>query len=515
MIDYFFSGKHYIQVTRGETGPGTVNTPTPKPISDWGWPKFSKTGVQFGRDGIDAALYSGSKCYFFKGTYYVRVTRHGTTGFGTQDFTEPHPISEWGWRFGFGVNGIDAALWSGPVTYFFSGNHYLRVTRGQSDFGNGGDGTALKTIAEGWGWPAPFSNGVKGALPSGLKCYFFSGKEYIRVSRGFELAGFIDPTYPLNITNWKWPAGFAENGVDAALYSGGDLEPEPVGGLISNVNYWMGSGGTNLTGVSATINIDNDMISTTDGFSFQLNAISQYIPGTSKALIQQFVIYSDANTNDLYARLFFYAGSATAPVTFTVSLDVEKPLGTLPGINHIKAGSSVSFAIQTAPTGIVSGCKFAYSPVGGSPTTVLIDISDGNLTLADISPIDIVTMNIVADYSTPGHNGVANFSEAQGTISYSANQPLYASTTVPSFSNVSGITVETVNIIYAALPANRPVDASQLFGTTPTVPVDLEDVSKPKISISHSLTPSRRVLVPDKPLEHSLALPQPPHSRST
>jgi len=124
-------------------------------------------------------------------------------------------------------------------------------------------------------------------------------------------------------------------------------------------------------------------------------------------------------------------------------------------------------------------------------------------------------MNIVADYSTPGHNGVENFSEAQGTISYSANQPLYASTTVPSFSNVSGITVETANIIYAALPANRPVDASQLFGTTPTVPVDLEDVSKPKISISHSLTPSRRVLVPDKPLEHSLALPQPPHSRST
>jgi len=87
------------------------------------------------------------------------------------------------------------------------------------------------------------------------------------------------------------------------------------------------------------------------------------------SLIQQFVIYSDANTNDLYARLFFYAGSATAPITFTVSLDVEKPLGTLPGINHIKAGSSVSFAIQTAPTGVVSGCKFAYSPVGGSPTT--------------------------------------------------------------------------------------------------------------------------------------------------
>jgi hypothetical protein len=65
-----------------------------------GWPKG------FGADGIDAALYSGSKCYFFKGSQYVRVTRNGTVNAGQQDFSEPHPISEWGWGSGFGADGI-------------------------------------------------------------------------------------------------------------------------------------------------------------------------------------------------------------------------------------------------------------------------------------------------------------------------------------------------------------------------------------------------------------------------
>jgi len=521
MINYFFSGTHYIQVTRDETGPGTVNTSVPQPLSDWGWPKFPKTGIQFGADGIDAALYSGSKCYFFKGTYYVRVTRDGTTGFGTQDFTEPHDISEWGWRFGFGVKGIDAALWSGPVCYLFSGNHYLRVTRGESDFGNGGDGTELKTIAEGWGWSAPFSNGVKGALPSGSKCFFFSGKEYIQVSRGFELGGFIDQHYPQPITNWNWPAGFAENGIDAALYSGGSLEPEPVGGLISNANYWIGSGGANILGPSVTINIDNDLISTADGFGFQLNAMSQFIPYTSKAVVQQFIIYSDRNTNDLKARIFIFFGQANSSTYSQVeAIDISKPLATLPGINHIQAGSSVNITLQHAEilgVGPVTGCAFTYTPVNGSAITVQISIGDGTImstgqkaTLKDMSPIDAFALNIVADYSLDNGAiaGVAKLSEGQGTITYSDRQPLTASNTTPSFSNIQSITEETANIIYAPLPGNRSIDVSQLFGTTPTVPVDLKLVAKPETSVFHKLPPPKDQQL--RPIQH-YALPPPSH----
>jgi hypothetical protein len=87
------------------------------------------------------------------------------------------------------------------VTYFLKGNQYIRATRGEAGFGNSGDPGYPKTVEGGWGWPAPFANGVKGAPPSGLKCnFFFSGTEYIRVSRGLELAGFIEkPTQPASL----------------------------------------------------------------------------------------------------------------------------------------------------------------------------------------------------------------------------------------------------------------------------------------------------------------------------
>jgi hypothetical protein len=60
---------------------------------------------------IDAALFSGSKCYFFKDDRYIRVTR-GDVGPGAVDSGYPRRISTgWGWPGGFGADGIDAALY--------------------------------------------------------------------------------------------------------------------------------------------------------------------------------------------------------------------------------------------------------------------------------------------------------------------------------------------------------------------------------------------------------------------
>ena len=81
---------------------------------------------------IDAALYSGWNCYFFLGPRYLRVTR-GDTGPGRGWVRGyPAPISNWGWPAGFGFGGIDAALYSGSKCYFFKGNRYIRVTRGDT-----------------------------------------------------------------------------------------------------------------------------------------------------------------------------------------------------------------------------------------------------------------------------------------------------------------------------------------------------------------------------------------------
>jgi len=528
---YFFSGSHYIRVTRGETGAGSIDPGynPPQPISNWQWPHFPD-GTAFGADGIDAALYSGYKCYFFKGPWYVRVTRNGTTGPGQQDFTSPQPISQWGWPplsdgTIFGASGIDAALWSGPVCYFFSGNQYIRVTRGDDDFGKT-DPQYPRSINAGWGWSPPFANGIKGALPSGLKCYFFSGIEYIRVSRGLELGGFIDPGYPGKITAWNWPAGFGENGIDAALYSGGLLEPQPTGGLISNWNYFLGDGGNNLDGVSVTINIDNDFASNANGFGFQLNTFSKYIPGTTKAVAQQLIIYSDANTNDLYSWIYIYSGSFEDNTANAGFISIEKPLGvTLPATNTIKSGSSLNFTplIDKSSSNLL-GCTFTYTPAGGSPVSNQLLITDGvtnttkqKATTAELSPIVTFTMNVVAEYNEQ----VANFGEGQGTISYSAStqagpQLLTATAYNPSYSNFGGSgvhTVESANIIYAGLPGNRPVDVSQLFGITPSVPVDADIVAAKPSSEGMGLPLPPHLLVnqEDREAKTGLRLPLPPH----
>ena len=197
---YFFRGSQYIRVTRGDTGAGTVDPGYPRSIGpNWGWPGG------FGASGIDAALYSGSKCYFFRGSQYIRVTR-GDTGAGTVDPGYPRSIGpNWGWPGGFGASGIDAALYSGSKCYFFRGSQYIRVTRGDIGAGTVDPGYP-RSIGPNWGWPGGFgASGIDAALYSGSKCYFFRGSQYIRVTRGDIGAGTVDPGYPRSIgPNWGW-----------------------------------------------------------------------------------------------------------------------------------------------------------------------------------------------------------------------------------------------------------------------------------------------------------------------
>ena len=49
---------------------------------------------------------------------------------------------------------------------------------------------------------------IDAALFSGSRCYFFKGDQYVRVSRGDVGPGTVDPGYPAHISNWRLPAGF-------------------------------------------------------------------------------------------------------------------------------------------------------------------------------------------------------------------------------------------------------------------------------------------------------------------
>ena len=77
--------------------------------------------------------------------------------------------------------GISAALSSGSKCYFFDGARYIRVTRG--DEAPAPSTPAIRTSPS-WGWPAGFGTRDRRRAVLRSKCYFFDGNRYIRVSRG-------------------------------------------------------------------------------------------------------------------------------------------------------------------------------------------------------------------------------------------------------------------------------------------------------------------------------------------
>jgi hypothetical protein len=369
MWNYFFSGPNYLgrgpRITFGPHGPSSHTQTVTGPISAWGWGSF-------GANGIDASLYSGKKCYFFKGTEYIRVTR-GIDDFGSVDPGYPAPISDWGWE-AFGSHGIDAALWSGSVCYFFKGMQYIRVRRGEEDLGSM-DAGYPKDIGLSWLLSGFGSGGVKGstgvdaALYAGPKSIFFSGSKYLGVSRADEGRGLPDGggISPASIADWDLHA-ITTADIDAALYSAGPLAPPPSGGARSNFNYFLEHGGDVLTGVTVTLAFDETFISTANGWSVQLNCYSENTPATIPEW-QQYVLYSvpdsTGQTRDVYARIENWT---------TVNLDTgelynaDVHLCTME-FSAIKAGSSMTFTLHTDTSNNVTGCTYSITFEGGSGQT--------------------------------------------------------------------------------------------------------------------------------------------------
>jgi hypothetical protein len=371
----------------------------PAPISSWGW-------GEFGAAGIDAALYSGSKCYFFSGDQYIRVTR-GETGSGSVDAGYPRPISVWGWGE-FGADGIDAALYSGSV------------------------------------------------------CYFFSGDQYIRVHRADEGAGRLDPGYPRRISeNWGW-GEFGADGIDAALYSGGQLvAPPPSTGLVSNYNYFFERGGQALSGVSVTVDFDTDFVSAANGFSIQLNAYSKTAECDAA---QQFVVLLPPNSTELIAWIENWVNKTQALIR------VETGLVALPSAK-IPAGYSITIALNTDPNQNVGGASFAVTDdhghlIGSKVLSLLgqpLVTTELPATSADLAPITAFQMNVGGDL-----NGArATLTSASGTITYVAPTPMSVVNAPPdSYIDLEYHTGESANLAFGQLPMTPHEAVTQSFRAT-------------------------------------------------
>ena len=165
-----------------------------------GWPSG------FGADGIDAALYSGTKCYFFDGNQYIRVTR-GDTGPGTVDPGYPASIAVWGWPSGFGADGIDAALYCGTKRYFFDGNQYIRVTRGDTGPGTVGPGIPRQHSGLGMAQRLRRRRNRRRPVLRHQVLLLLWQPVHPGHPRGHR-PGKLSTGIPASIAVWGWPSGF-------------------------------------------------------------------------------------------------------------------------------------------------------------------------------------------------------------------------------------------------------------------------------------------------------------------
>ena len=466
MYDYFFAGNQYIRVTRDDTGPGVVDVDYPRTISpNWGWGSF-------GANGIDAALYSGSKCYFFSGKEYIRVTR-GVTGPGTIDPGYPRPISpNWGWGT-FGANGIDAALYSNSKCYFFSGKEYIRVTRGETGPGTVDAGYPRPISV--WGWGSFGANGIDAALYSGSRCYFFSGDQYIRVTRADEGAGTVDAGYPKPISpNWGW-GSFGSKGIGAALNSGGPYAAIPEQGLGSNSNYFLyspaqpvlegavskekirvGSGlpvftsCNHLRGLSVHIIVDTD-ITGTNGFGFQINA---YSARADYVGAQQYVVLLiPNNSSPSLTCVVCNFHDKQEPL-----INIQPWLANLP-TNTLPAGYQIIITLLNDAADNIIGATYVvidnHGHTIGNKTISLSDQPAENL-----APIVAFQLNFVGDIG----GATTMLASGAGTMTYTASNLMSVLNIEPACVDWTYRTVEAANSMYSLLPDTPSYSFTQSFG---------------------------------------------------
>jgi hypothetical protein len=127
----------------------------------------------------------------------------------------------------------------------------------------------------------------------------------------------ITRTYPLSVLNIGQEVGiYPPFSVFGNLYKilllGERPVQAPIGGLVSNYNYFFDDGGTVLTGVSVTVTFTADFTSSSNGFSFKLNCYSKDTTTSGVATWQQYVIGANPNSTQLYAQIDNWTGTVPA-----------------------------------------------------------------------------------------------------------------------------------------------------------------------------------------------------------
>lgn len=226
----------------------------------------------------------------------------------------------------------------------------------------------------------------------------------------------------------------------------------PSEGLGSNFNYFLAANGAAITGASITITFTEALISSSNGFGFQLNCYAQELPGAPSTTPnwQQYVVFQTPGTDTLYGIIDNWKGTVPAGTDAQI-INSETEITTLDAENTIPAGAVVNIALAYDESGVVTGVVYTYTPPGGSPVTQTVTLTSldvygtsSPITAAYESPIAALTLNIVGDYN--GNAGT--FTSGAGTIVYEATVPLTVETTEPSYTAFQDGTGETANTTY-------------------------------------------------------------------
>jgi len=253
------------------------------------------------------------------------------------------------------------------------------------------------------------------------------------------------------------------------------VAPPPTTGLVSNYNYFLGDGGSALANVEVTVNIDVDLISSANGWSFQLNGYSTEAPDITTEW-QQYVIYLEPNSTELWARIDTWSGTADSDELNRI--DVQ--LANLPS-ETVKAGYTFTFKLNYDGDTVVGATYTVADETGkslGDQTITIVDPNNPHLlrttgkpaTTANLAPVAAFQFNIGGD----GGSTTATFTGGAGTITYASSNVLTATSTEPSYTDFDDGTAENGNLIFCPLPetANRVI--TQSFEATtvgaPSVP---------------------------------------------
>ncbi|MCJ1360592.1 MAG: hypothetical protein MMC33_010600 [Icmadophila ericetorum] len=250
--------------------------------------------------------------------------------------------------------------------------------------------------------------------------------------------------------------------------------PPPSEGLGSNFNYFLADGGSAITGLNVTITFSQALVSSSNGFGFQLNCYAQELSGAPSTTPnwQQYVVYEAPGTKTLYGIIDNWKGTVPAGTDAQI-INYETELTTLAKNNTIPVGATINIATITNSSSVVTGVKYTYTPPGGTAVSTSVTLTNltvygtnKKVTSAYESPIAALTLNIVADYD--GNN--ATFTSGAGTIVYNATQDLTVQTYEPSYTAFQDGTGETANTTYGKLNPSNSTSITQTWGISGGVP---------------------------------------------